>query len=129
MKLCVLCFCLPFFLLGFCFAISGRRSYFQESSCVSGYFWLQCTIFLHYPIGIGCICLIYHYSRFPCGILPVLHPDWCTWKQLLILPFRLGSLPPDELLVHFVHFWCTQCTGQLEKAFLPGSALRHKLQR
>ena len=114
MKLSVLCFCFPFFLFGFVQILFSRK--------------LQCITFLHDPMGIRCT-LIYNNSWFPCGILPMLHPNWCPRKQFLVLPLWLVSLPPDKLLVSLMHFWCTQHTGQLGNVFLSGSALCHQLQR
>ena len=104
-KLSVICFCLPFSHLGFLFAISWSRSYFQHSSSVPAHFGLLCTIFLHDPIGVWCT-LVYCYCWFQCSILPVLHPNWCTWHQFFVLPFRLIPLPFDELLMSLVHIWC-----------------------
>ena len=57
--------------------ICGSRSDFQHCLSAPVYFWLLCAILLHDPIGVWCT-LVYHCCWFPCSILPVLDPNWCT---------------------------------------------------
>ena len=128
LKLCVNCFWHPFFHLNFLFAISGCRSYFQESSCVPVHSTLLCTIFTYHPIGIWCICFIDHHCRFighfacvsPKLVYLRVAPDTSSLACFLVSWWTPGM---------FCHFLCTQCTGQLWDVFLPGSALCHQLQR
>ena len=127
-KLHIFLFWHPFSHFGFLFTISWSRSYFQGISGAPIHLKLLCTFFLHNPIGVRCT-LVYHYCWFPCSILPVLHPNWCTREQFLLLPLRLIALPPDEFMGGLVHFWCTKCTGQLGQVLFPWCALCHQLQR
>ena len=79
------------------------RSDFQHCPGTPVYFWLFCAILLHDPIGVWST-LVYHYCWFPCSILPMLDPNWCTWSQFNATLFRLVPLPLHEFLSGFVHF-------------------------
>ena len=94
-KLGVTCLCWPFSLLCFLFAISRHRSDFQHSSGTSVHFWLFCTIFLYNPIGVW-YTLVYHCCWFPCSILPMLYPIWCTWEYFRVVSFWFLPLPFNE---------------------------------
>ena len=66
--------------------ICGSRSDFQRCPSVPVYFWLFCAILLHDPIGVWCT-LVYYCCWFPCSILSVLDPNWCTWGEFNVTFF------------------------------------------